>query len=74
MAQGLLLGAIAAYQRTLRWVLGPACRFHPSCSAYAATAVAEHGARRGMFLALKRIARCHPWHPGGFDPVPPRRW
>ena len=50
-----------------------ACRFQPTCSEYAAIAVAEHGLIRGTMMALGRLARCHPLHPGGFDPVPPRR-
>jgi len=50
-----------------------ACRFQPTCSEYAAIAIAEHGLIRGTFMALSRLARCHPLHPGGFDPVPPRR-
>jgi uncharacterized protein len=50
-----------------------ACRFQPTCSEYAAIAIAEHGLVRGTVMALSRLARCHPLHPGGFDPVPPRR-
>jgi putative membrane protein insertion efficiency factor len=74
----LLLGVIGLYRRTLSpalpVVFGPGCgcRFHPSCSAYAAQAVREHGALSGAWLALRRLVKCHPLHPGGFDPVPPR--
>jgi len=50
--------------------LPPRCRFHPSCSAYALEALEVHGARRGTWLAMRRVGRCHPWHPGGIDPVP----
>ncbi|HEY8770863.1 MAG TPA: membrane protein insertion efficiency factor YidD [Thermoleophilaceae bacterium] len=51
--------------------LPPRCRFYPSCSAYAVEALAEHGAARGAWLATRRVSRCHPWHAGGLDPVPP---
>ena len=61
---------IRLYQWTVSPLLGPACRFHPSCSQYALEAVLRFGALRGSVLAMKRLARCHPWHPGGFDPVP----
>jgi putative membrane protein insertion efficiency factor len=67
----LLLGAIRAYQRWISPVRPPACRFTPSCSAYAVTAVERHGALRGGWLATRRLLRCGPWHPGGHDPVPP---
>ena len=62
---------IRAYQLALSPLLGRCCRFEPSCSRYAMEAVARHGALRGGWLALRRIARCHPWHEGGDDPVPP---
>ncbi len=61
---------IRAYQLAISPLLGPKCRFFPSCSQYAAEAIDAHGALRGSWLAVKRIARCHPWHEGGFDPVP----
>lgn len=63
---------ILLYRFTLSPLLGPRCRFYPSCSAYALEAVDRHGALRGLWLALRRIGRCHPWHPGGYDPVPAR--
>jgi putative membrane protein insertion efficiency factor len=66
----LLLVLIKTYRYCLSPLLGPNCRFFPTCSDYAALAIDKHGAGRGSWLALKRIARCHPWHPGGFDPVP----
>ena len=67
---GLLLALIGGYRRWISPLLGPRCRFAPSCSAYAAQAIARHGAARGSWLAVRRIARCHPFHPGGHDPVP----
>ena len=66
----LLLGLIKAYRYLLSPLLGPSCRFYPTCSAYAAEAIETPGALRGSWLALRRIAKCHPWHPGGVDPVP----
>jgi uncharacterized protein len=66
----LLAGLIRAYQRFLSPALPPSCRFHPSCSQYALEAVTRYGAVRGSWLAARRLARCHPFHPGGFDPVP----
>jgi uncharacterized protein len=68
----LLMVPIAGYRRFVSPLLPPRCRFAPSCSEYALTAVSEHGAARGLWLAVKRIARCHPFHPGGYDPVPVR--
>jgi putative membrane protein insertion efficiency factor len=68
--QIVFIGLIKAYQYTLSPLLGPACRFYPSCSEYAHQAIMRHGPVRGLFLAVKRILRCHPFHPGGVDPVP----
>jgi uncharacterized protein len=67
-----LLILVRAYQLTLSPLLGPCCRFHPTCSCYAHTAIERHGACRGSWLALKRLGRCHPFHAGGYDPVPTR--
>jgi uncharacterized protein len=69
----LLMMPIAGYRRFISPLLGPRCRFAPSCSEYAFDALAEHGAVRGLWLAARRIARCHPFHPGGYDPVPPAK-
>ena len=69
----LLMFPIAGYRRFISPLLGPRCRFEPSCSEYALAALAEHGAARGLWLAVARIARCHPFHPGGYDPVPTRK-
>jgi putative membrane protein insertion efficiency factor len=62
--------AIRGYQLIVSPMLPPSCRFTPSCSQYALEAVGRHGALRGSWLAARRLARCHPFHPGGFDPVP----
>jgi uncharacterized protein len=62
---------IRLYQWTVSPLLGPRCRFYPSCSQYALEALLRFGVLEGGWLAVKRLARCHPWHPGGFDPVPP---
>ena len=62
---------IRVYQWTVSPLLGPRCRFYPSCSHYAHEAVLRFGVVKGGWLALKRLGRCHPWHAGGFDPVPP---
>jgi uncharacterized protein len=61
---------VRAYQASVSRMLPPSCRFHPSCSEYAAQALARHGAARGSALTVKRLLRCHPWNPGGVDPVP----
>lgn len=66
----LLLACLRAYQYALRPMLGENCRFYPSCSDYAREAIVRHGSLRGTWLALRRVARCHPYHPGGYDPVP----
>lgn len=70
-ARRTLLGLIRAYQLTLSPWLGRRCRFEPTCSQYAAEAIARHGAARGAALAARRLARCHPWGGSGYDPVPP---
>ena len=69
----LLTLMIRGYRRFLSPLMAPHCRFHPTCSAYALEAVRVHGAFVGSWLAMRRIARCHPWNPGGVDPVPERR-
>ena len=66
-----LTAAIRAYRYFISPMLGPSCRFYPSCSCYAEEALQRHGALRGSFLTVRRLARCHPWHEGGYDPVPP---
>jgi len=66
----LLAGTFRAYKRVVSPLLPPACRFHPTCSEYAAQAVEIHGALKGSALAAGRLLRCHPWSEGGFDPVP----
>ena len=71
--KALLLWLIRGYQLCLSPFFGGQCRFYPSCSAYAVEAIDTHGALRGSWLAVSRLARCHPWHPGGVDPVPPPR-
>jgi uncharacterized protein len=73
MAARLLILLVRAYQRLISPLLGPRCRFYPSCSAYAVEALQTHGALRGSWLAVRRLGRCHPWNPGGPDPVPPAR-
>jgi putative membrane protein insertion efficiency factor len=70
LAGGALVWAIRAYQLTLSPLLGPACRFAPSCSEFAREAIMRHGVRRGLALATARLLRCHPWNAGGYDPVP----
>jgi len=69
----LALGAIRVYQLALSPYIGRQCRFHPTCSNYAAEAIEGFGVVRGSALAIRRLLRCHPFHPGGFDPVPPAK-
>ena len=70
-ADWVLIGLLTGYRRFVSPLLGARCRFYPSCSAYALEAVRVHGAARGGWLAARRLSRCHPFHPGGLDPVPP---
>jgi uncharacterized protein len=66
----LVIGVIRAYQKVLSPLLPPSCRFYPSCSEYICQAIRKKGLARGGYLGLRRLSRCHPWNPGGFDPVP----
>ena len=66
----VLTAAIRGYQYAIRPMLGANCRFYPSCSDYAREAIETHGAAKGSWLAARRLCRCHPFHPGGYDPVP----
>lgn len=68
--KALLTALLRAYQYFLRPLLGRNCRFVPSCSEYAMEAIDRHGALRGSWMAIRRVGRCHPWHPGGYDPIP----
>jgi len=71
--KALLTRLLRVYQLAISPMLGTHCRFYPSCSHYAVEAIETHGSLRGSWLALRRLARCHPWHAGGVDPVPPAR-
>lgn len=70
LIKACLIAIIRFYRFAISLLLGPCCRFEPSCSAYAIEAIKIHGSLKGCVLALRRLLRCHPWHPGGFDPVP----
>jgi hypothetical protein len=67
-----LIALLRGYKRWISPLLGPRCRFHPTCSVYAMQSIERFGAARGSWLAARRVLRCHPFHPGGHDPVPPR--
>ena len=68
----VLIGLLRLYRTLISPLYGDVCKYYPSCSAYALGAVREHGSVRGSWLAVRRVARCHPWAKGGFDPVPAR--
>lgn len=70
VAQKLLCGAIRVYKRVISPLLPTACRFYPTCSTYAYEAIVKYGPLKGTALAIKRLSRCHPFHQGGYDPVP----
>ena len=69
----LIIALVRAYQYLISPLMAPHCRFHPTCSHYTVEAVRTHGAVTGLALVARRLSRCHPWHPGGFDPVPPKK-
>lgn len=66
----LMIGLIRFYQYAISPLMGRSCRYYPTCSEYTAEAIKKHGALKGGWMGTKRICRCHPWHPGGYDPVP----
>jgi putative membrane protein insertion efficiency factor len=70
----VVLAIIRGYQRFVSPSLPSACRFHPTCSEYTYQAIEEHGALRGGWLGIKRLSHCHPWNPGGYDPVPKKKY
>lgn len=66
----ILIALVRFYQYAISPMLGRRCRYFPTCSEYTVDAIRKHGAVKGGWLGIKRISRCHPWHPGGYDPVP----
>ena len=72
LAARVLIVPVLGYRRFISPLIPPTCRFAPSCSEYALEALRQHGAARGLWLTVRRLARCHPFHPGGYDPVPTR--
>jgi putative membrane protein insertion efficiency factor len=70
MLSRLMIALITAYRWTISPMLGNRCRFYPSCSQYSLEAIQQYGALRGAWMTIRRLLRCHPWHPGGYDPVP----
>ena len=70
----MMLALLRFYKREISPMLPDACRFRPTCSEYAMQAIQKYGALKGGYLAIRRILRCHPFHPGGYDPVPRMRW
>ncbi|MGA8055870.1 MAG: membrane protein insertion efficiency factor YidD [Burkholderiales bacterium] len=70
LVRSLFVLLLRAYRYAISPLLGPRCRFEPSCSSYAIEALERHGVARGTWLAVRRVSRCHPWHRGGYDPVP----
>ncbi len=66
----ILIVFVKVYRYAISPFMAPCCRFHPTCSSYALQALEQHGALKGTWYSIRRISRCHPWHPGGFDPVP----
>lgn len=71
LAARVLVAVIRGYRGLVSPLLGRHCRYEPTCSTYGHEAVVRHGAARGVWMTLRRVARCHPWAPGGYDPVPP---